>query len=313
MSDDLTFQDTPLYAWLKTNMWYLLGGLGLFLAILLYRESAPRWKHASLAESWQQYRSLSNAPDGLEKLPTHLAAAKEDERIHEWVVYGAARAAAETADADALALLKPELESLAKSSNVMVAGPTGAQRLAEVLLGRVYEGVGVLPKDAAAPAPDGGRVKFTLSVDGTSTYDVVFGLYETQAPTGTAALKAWIDAGRLEDQTARRAGAMTLNLVMDPVSPGTEEEPEAKTEPLMIERQFGYFHSEGTLSTGMLPGKAGEQDQNNLQLALQNAYNLDGQTTVLGKAVEGLQALKDALAVAPPTAVIKVVSAKVLE
>jgi hypothetical protein len=319
MSDDLTFQDTPLYAWLRANVWYLLGGLVLLLAILLYRENAPKWKQASFADSWDQHRALIGDPAGLETLATQLADAKKDERIFEWVVYNAARTAAESANAEALALLKPELEALAQTSEVMIAGPAGSERLAAVLLRNLYQGPGSLPKDPAAPEPDGGRIAITLSQGDTATYDIVVGLYEATAPNGTAALKQWVSEGRFAERTAKPTGSMSLNISLAPTEAGEDAggDGEAAATPaapgLMVERKHGYFHSEGTLAPGILPGKPGEQDVNNLQLALVNSYQMDGQTTVLGKVVEGWQAFKDAVNLAGPTAEFKVVAAKVLE
>jgi hypothetical protein len=63
----------------------------------------------------------------------------------------------------------------------------------------------------------------------------------------------------------------------------------------------------------VVPGKSGVQDENNLQLFLDNSYTMDGQTTVLGKVVEGWQALKDAVEIAGDTAEFKVLSARLLE
>ncbi|MDA1259301.1 MAG: hypothetical protein O3A20_01620 [Planctomycetota bacterium] len=319
MSDDLTFQDTPLYAWLKANVWYLLGGLVVFLAIMLYRENAPKWKFSGLSESWDQHRSLISDPQGMENLAVQLAESKKDERIHQWVVYNAARTASDLSDAAALAILKPELEALAQSSNVMISTPAGQENMASFLLRSLYQGASKLPKDPVAPEPTGGRVSISISLDGVSTYDIILGLYEDIAPDGTTALKQWITDGRFTDQTARRVGDQSLTMTMAALEAAVVEGDENPTvegaeEPaLMIERKYGYFHSEGTLATGMIPGKAGVQDINNLQLALSNSYNMDGQTTVLAKVVEGWQALKDGLELADPSAELKVLSARILE
>lgn len=316
MSDDLTFQDTPLYAWLRRNLWYLLGGVAVFLAILLFREKAPQWEYSGRAKSWDQYRALTSAPDGLEGLAQQLAEARKDDRIFEWLVYSAASAAADSSDEKALALLKPELESLAKTSEIMMAGSAGSQRMAAFLLESLYRDSEGLPKDPAAPEPQGGRIKISLSIDGVKTYDLILGLYEEQAPLGTSALKEWIAAGRFSEQTARRVGEQNLTIALAPIKTEGETGAAAPQEPvkdrLTVERKYGYFHSVGTLSPGMIPGTAGEQDLNNLQLALQNSYNMDGQTTVLAKVVQGLEELQAALDLAGPSATIKVVAAEVL-
>lgn len=308
MSDDLTFQDTPLYGWLRQNMWFLLGGVVLVLGILLYREQAPRWKQNNLAASWDAYRTLAPSFTGLEELQRNLAEAKKDSRIHAWFVFDAVQVASERSDAAALAILKPELEALVAEDSVQIAAESGSVGMAKHLLQSAYATAGQLPKSPIAPAPDGRRVEIVLSLDGTSTYTIVIGLYESTAPLGTGALVRWVEAGRLQDQGARRVGSANLTLSLLPETPAEGVE----IEKVMVERAFGYFHSEGTLAPGILPGQAGEQDPNNLQLAFQNSYNMDGQTTVLGKVVDGWEGLKTAVETAAPNVAIQVVSARVL-
>lgn len=314
MSDDLTFQDTPLYAWLKANAWSLLAGVAILLGILLYRENAPKWKQANLGESWEQFRALAGGSEGLDDLATRLAEAKKDSRIYEWVVYTAANEAAATQDAKALALLKPELESLAKTSTVKLAGATGAESLAASLLRSLYSDGSKLPTDPVAPAPTGSKIKVTLSVGPEKTYDVVYGLYEDVAPNGTAALKKWVTDGRFVDQEARKNGTQSVTWKLVPLpEPETPEGVEApKPAPLMVERQYGVFHFAGTLATGMIPSSVGEQDVNNLILALTDSFSSDGQTTVLGKAVEGFDELKAALELADAGTKIRCVGAELL-
>lgn len=315
MSDNLSFQDTPLYAWLKSNVWLLLGGFVVLLAILLYRENAPAWRQAGFDKSWDKHRALVNSPEGLADLSTRLAESRQDPRIHPWIVFEAAYSAAEVDDQAALALLKPELEALAKNPEVHIAGEAGNTSLAGYLLSTLYGDQGKLPKNPAAPAPDGGRIEITLKGDGDSTYALVVGLYEASAPMGTAALKKWASDGRFTEQSARKVGSLNLNLTLAPLTAGESgaDEPGAEHEPLNLERAFGYFHSEGVLATALVPSKANVQDENNLQIFLGNSYTMDGQTTVLGKVVEGWQALKDALDAAGPTAEFKVVGARLLE
>lgn len=313
MSDDLTFQDTPLYAWLKSNAWLLLGGFVALLAILLYRENAPSWRHSDYVKSWERYEALLNGPDGLDGLEASLAEARKDDRIYPWMVYSAARAAAETKNEKALALLKPELEALARSERILVATDTGRESMASALLRDLYGSESRLPKDPPAPEPDGSRIAITLSADDSKPYEIVIGLYESTAPMGTAALKEWVGAGRLKEQSARKVGTLNLNLTLLPLPTEGEGAAGSAREPLMVERAMGYFHSEGVLATGTSPGAVGVQDENNLQLFLGNSYTMDGQTTVLGKVVEGWQSLKDAVEAGGPNANFKILDARLVE
>lgn len=309
MSDDPTFQDTPLYAWLKANSWYLLGGLALFLAIMLYREKAPGWEYANLSKSWDRYSAFVASPAGLDQLGPRLAEARSDERVYPWMVYGTATVAAQTRNTDALALLKPELEALAKTSTVMVSGESGKESLPTMLLRKLYAGGAVLPQDPEAPEPSGKRIKITLNLGTETSYDVVFGLYEEVAPAGAAALLGWVSEGRFTEQTARLLGN-GLSLTMSPLP---EVEGEEAPPTLLVERAYGYFHSEGTLTTVSLPGEPGVQDQNSIRLLLGDNYSLDGTTTVLGKAVEGWEAFRDAASAADPTVGLKLIRAELLD
>lgn len=306
---DTTFQDTPLYAWLRANAWFLLTGCVLVLGIILYRDNAPAWHRAAQEKSWDSFRAMAPANGDLKDLPAHLAEAKKDERIYPWFVFEATRVASEQADAASLALLKPELQSLAQSCSIMVATPSGPQNMAAYLLGKLSGSEAGLPTDFTNPEPDGGIVEIVVSVNDTNTYTVSFKLYKSLAPAGVAAIQTWVGAGRFENQSARKAGVTGLTLTLAPRVPVEGEEDPTD---LLVERPHGLYHMAGVLSLMQLPGKAGVQDPNAIQILLQDANYQDGFSTVVGRASEGWEAFRTAIGALDGAAAVKVVSARLL-
>lgn len=306
---DTTFQDTPLYAWLRANAWFLLTGCALVLGIILYRDNAPSWHRAAQEKSWDSFRAMAPANGDLKDLPAHLAEAKKDERIYPWFVFEATRVASEQADGASLALLKPELESLAQSCPIMVATPSGPQNMAAYLLSKLSGSDSGLPTDFTNPEPDGGTVEIVVSVNDTNTYTVSFTLYKSLAPSGVEALESWVGAGRFENQSARKVGVsgLTLNL-----APRVPLEGEGDPAELLVERPYGLYHMAGVLSLMQLPGKAGVQDPNAIQILLQDANYQDGFSTVVGKASAGWEAFQAAIGALDGSATIKLVSARLL-
>lgn len=307
---EITFQDTPLYAWLRANAWFLLAGVAIVGGIVTYRNLSADWAVQAREKSWDAYRALATAGPESPSLSARLGEAKADSRIHPWLVMEATRQAAQEGDAEALAVLKPELQSLAQDDSIRIATPGGREGMAAFLLKQLDENAaGVLPSEFISPEPTGRRIEIVLSVGAETTYTIVAGLYEEQCPVGTAALLQWIEAGRLNDQTARLLGTtgVTMNLTKVEVAEGAEAPP-----PIQVERPYGLFHQEGMIGMLQLPGQFGVQDPGAIQLLLMDLFQLDGQATVLGKVLEGLAPLKAALQAADPAAVVKVVSARAL-
>lgn len=307
MSDSPSFQDTPLYAWLHANRWYLLAGVALVVGISVYRHQAPKIRLQGQQASWDQFLTLSEASGDSSSLATRLAQAKSDDRIHAWFVFNAVREAASTNDQAALDLLKPELQSLEARDSVMVATPTGPQKMSTYLLSRLQGGGAPLPKEFPLPEPTGAKVEVSLSVNDTSTYSVTFCLYEEQAPQGARALLSWVDSGRFNEQDARKIGVTGLTLSM-PAVEAVEGSP--TTDPLMVERSYGLFHAPGVLTLMQLPGKGGEQDPNAAQIILSESYYQDGYSTVVGKATDGWEAFASAITALEASAKIRVTSVR---
>ena len=67
----------------------------------------------------------------------------------------------------------------------------------------------------------------------------------------------------MADQSARLIGTtgLTMSLAKLPTPAEGEEAPQ-----LMVERPYGLFHTEGTLSMLQVPGQLGAQDQSAVQL-----------------------------------------------
>lgn len=307
---EITFQDTPLYAWLRANAWFLLAGVAVVGGIVTYRNLSADWAAGAREESWDAYRALAMAGPDSPALSTRLGEAKSDPRIFPWVVMEATRQAAQEGDVEALALLKPELQGLAQDDSIRVATPGGREGMAAFLLRQLEDrGAGALPKDFVSPEPTGRKVEIVVSLGAETTYAIVAGLYEEQCPVGTAAFLSWVEAGRMNDQSARLLGTtgLTMNLTKIEVAEGAEAPPT-----ILVERPYGLFHEEGTIGMLQLPGQFGAQDPGAVQLLLMDLFQLDGQATVLAKVLEGLAPLKAALEAAGPSATVKVVSARAL-
>lgn len=307
---ETTFQDTPLYAWLRANAWFLLAGVAIVGGIIGYRNLSAGLESSGREESWDSFRALSSAEPGGPSLGERLAEAKADPRIHPWVVLEATRQAAAEGDREALALLRPELESLAKEDSIRVATPGGREGMASFLLQQLGSSAGsVLPQEFNSTEPAGRKAEIVLSLGGVDTYTVVVSLYEEQCPAGTAAFLQWIEADRFAGQSARLVGASSLSLSLKKIEAAEGEEAPA---PVTVERPYGLFHEEGILSMLQLPGQFGIQDPNAVQILLVDQFQLDGQATVLGKVTEGLAPLKAAFEAAGPAATVSIVSARAL-
>jgi len=307
---ETTFQDTPLYAWLRANAWFLLAGVAIVAGIVTYRNFNATLGAKSREKSWNAFGALADAAPEGPGLSDRLAQAKADPRIHPWVVMESTRRAAETGDQAALALLRPELQALAADDSIRVATPGGHQGMAAFLLQQIDAKTATpLPAEFNSPVPQGRKIEIVVSTGGTDTYTLVASLYEELSPAGSAALLKWIEAGRLNGQSARPMGGTGLSLSL------LKEEPVEGSEPppaLMVERTYGLFHEEGMICLTQIPGQFGVQDPNTVQVLLMDSFGLDGTSTVVAKVVEGLEPLKAALTTTDATATVSIVSARAL-
>lgn len=307
---ETTFQDTPLYAWLRANAWYLLAGAAIVGGIVTYRNLSTQWADQARQESWDAYRALAGGAADGPALKERLVQAREDALTFPWFVLESTWQAAQSGDQEDLALLRPELEKLSQDSSIRVATVTGQQGMAAYMLRQLDAASGSpLPREFNSLEPQGGKIEIVVSVGPTDTYTLLAQLYEAECSLATSAFLKWIEAGRLAGQSARLMGStgLALNLLKTEVAEG-----EAPPATLMVERPYGLFHEEGMISLVQLPGQFGAQDPNSVQLLLADQFQLDGQATVLAKVVEGMAPLKAALESAGPSAAVAVVSAKTL-
>ena len=210
---ETTFQDTPLYAWLRANALFLLAGVAIVGGIVTYRNLSAKWGAEAREKSWNAYRTLATAgPEG-QDLSSRLGQSRSDPRIHPWVVLEATRQAAQEGDQEALTLLRPELATLAKSDSIRVATAAGSQTMAAFVLQQL-DGASQtrLPQKFKSPEPQGKKIEIVVSVGNVTTYTLVVGLYEEQCPLGTAAFLGWIGGGRMAGQAARVLGTTGLTM-----------------------------------------------------------------------------------------------------
>lgn len=288
----LSFEDTPLFDWLRKNRFFLLGLAVLVVGIQGYNYYAPGLKYAKQAEAWGLYDAIavSLATDFENNLSADLARAEEYPSIYPWIVFAATNQALATSNADAIAILKPKLANLVNDESVSgyKAIPASGEitNIASLLMARVEDQQTHGSKTWTNPEPTGSKVKLVVTASDGSTYEISIGLYEGVAPAASAAFLAAVDNGLLigKDLTAS-GGAVSLR----------DYNPEA-TEALPLERQYGYFHLPGSLATSVVPGEPGQQEPDAWTLFLMDATRNDGGTSVFGSIVEGLEPLQEAVA-----------------
>ena len=300
---ETSFQDTPLYAWLRENRWYLLGGAALVCAIVLYREKLPEWRQAQRGSSWNSFVELSNQPD--RPLPERLDAARGDDRIFPWLVFQEAQQAILSRDEEAMALLRPELERLAAEPGPLVAGPEGPENLAAHLLGQLEPAHPPLPEEFANPTAEGQRVEISLTSSIGDTYSIIASLYSERTPLACGAFLEGAEADLWDGvEIIRSPAALTIQA----------EVPEEDAETVALERPSDLHHLEGTLSMMRSMGATTAQMRKEaFQVLLSPSYGADGATTVFGEVTDGLEELQAALQALPPDATLTVTDVRVLE
>lgn len=288
----LSFEDTPLFDWLRKNRFFLLGLAVLVVGIQGYNYYAPGIKYSKQAEAWGLFETIamSLGEDFDANLSADLARAEAHPSIYPWIVFAATNQALGTDNEMALSTLKPKLSALVNDEKVSgyKAIPESGEvsNIAAVLLARVEDKQSHGIKTWSNPEPTGTKVKMVITDSEGTTYDVVAGLYEGVAPSASTAFLSAIDEGLLigKDVTST-GGAFSLR----------DYNPEA-TDTLPLEREYGYFHMAGALATSVVPGEPSQQEPDALTVYLQDATRSDGSTTVFGSITEGLEALQDAMA-----------------
>ncbi len=287
----LSFEDTPLFDWLKKNRLFLLTLVVLVVGLQGYQYFAPTLKFAKQAKAWGLFANITSelAADFETKLGPDLAQAEEEPIIYPWVLFAAANTAILRGDADAVQIVQPKLEAYAASKEAdawkTLSESGEVTTIAELLLKRMEEFNARDQKSWTNPEPQGSKVKVVLNDASDGVYEITIGLYEDQAPNACATFLAAVEAGRLNDLevTPSPAGLNWSGF-------GSEED-----QPLTVERHFGLFHLAGALSTTPLPGEPGKQMVGALNLLLADNMAMDGATTVFGQVVEGLEALQGLL------------------
>ncbi|MGB0951925.1 MAG: peptidylprolyl isomerase [Planctomycetota bacterium] len=288
----LSFEDTPLFDWLRKNRFFLLGLAVLVVGIQGYNYYAPGIKYSKQAEAWNLFETIaiSLGTDFDANLSADLSRAEAYPTIYPWVVFAATNQALGSDNTLALDTLKPKLSALVQDERVSgyKAIPASGEvtNIAAVLLAQVEDKQSHSVKSWSNPEPTGAKVKIVITDSDGNTYDMVAGLYEGIAPSASSAFITAVDEGLLigKDVTST-GGAFSLR----------DYNPEA-TDSLPLERQYGYFHMAGALATSVVPGEPGQQEPDALTVYLQDATRADGSTTVFGSVTEGLEALQEAMA-----------------
>lgn len=277
--------------WLQQNARALTISAALLLGFSAVMWYLPRAAAADRANSWQSFDTFKQELAQVETdddLNAALLAVEGDERVYPWALAQSVSWAANLQKGEStLALLESKFQALGNNpTGLRVLDGGESKAIAESVSTRLA-GLKELANLEATPVePTGGKVRFTLSDGAASTYELVFQLYEEQAPQACAWLYERIDSGAFAD----------IKLVPGPSSGFQIEElgDSEGEDALIVEKAFGCFHLTGTLCT-MLEngGDPGQQSRTKLQLLGAELYPQDGVTTVLGKIVEGENLLEE--------------------
>jgi hypothetical protein len=299
----MEFEDTPLFDWLKKNRLFLLVLLVGILAIAANERFGPAIRNSAIAKSWDLFQTVTADLNLDENLSSSLQLARDDERIFPWFVFGATKAALLQRNMNALQILRPELEGLQSgdAANLKIASPAGAMSIASFLLERVDEMEAGNTKTFTNPEPTGAAVKFVVTDSLETTYEFTVGTYEDAAPGATELFLTAVEAGTFNTMPLTGFGGRTLKLE----GLGAESSPP-------LERDFGYFHLAGALSTIQKPGEPGEQETDAIQILLEDNTFADGQATVFATITSGMDELKTAITSSDPEVTFTVTSATIL-
>jgi cyclophilin family peptidyl-prolyl cis-trans isomerase len=274
--------------WLQENSRFLI-----LLAVVLLGGGAlgwylPRAKQADLQNSWgllSQFTTELQAAQSYADVNSALLPVQVDDRAYPWALARAVTWAAYKQDAEAIDALEAklgELDSNAAQMKVLEGGQS-APFLA-VLKSRLNGLKAVAEMDPAPAAATGPKIKFTLTSSGGTTYELMYQLYGKSAPQTTAHFLARLESGAFDGATIAPStqGNFQLTGLAEDDAPA-----------LPIEKAFGYFHANGSLSTIIQNGgNPGDQSPSKLQFFGSAQYAQDGITTVLGQLLEGEEILQ---------------------
>lgn len=287
----LSFEDTPLFDWLKKNRLFLLGLTILIVGFQGYQYYAPTLKYSKQANAWSLFDVLVQdmSLDFDANLSPSLLQAEEHPLIYPWVVFTATNTALAIGDEDALATLQPILEKLTsdKDASQWVSLPESGEvtPIASLLLSRVADFKTKGPSVWENPTPSGTSIKMVVTSSKGEAYAVTVGLFEEDAPAASAAFLSAVESGALVGVDVSSFGA---SLSFRDYAPEAEES-------LPLERKHGLYHMAGTLSTTAAPGEPGMQEADSVVVYLQDNFGVDGRSTVFGAITEGFEALRTGL------------------
>lgn len=286
----LSFEDTPLFDWLKKNRFFLLGLTILVVGFQGYQYYAPSLTYAKQAKAWSLFDVLVQdmSLDFEANLAPSLLQAEEYPTIYPWIVFSASNSALARGNMDALETLQPALERLAAddSANRWVSLPDSGEvtSIANILLSRVGDSQSNGPMVWENPTPEGAKVNLVVTSSSGDSYSVSIGLFESAAPAASQAFLEAVNNGALIGVDLSSFGT---TLSFGDYSPENEAG-------IPLERKHGVYHLAGTLSTTTKPGEPGMQEPDSVVVYLQDNFGADGGTTVFGAITEGLESLQEA-------------------
>ena len=189
----------------ETNGWLQQNSRSiLFLAVLLLGGGAvmwylPRATQASMQASWQKYSDFQQAllsVDTPDDPNAALNATQDDVRAYKWSTLAAPSWAARTGQEDEyFAIIQNHLNSITGDDGVKILEEGTSVNIVEATKARVE---GYRKLDALMPdpiEPTGSKIKVTLTNEAGTNFELVYQLYEEQAPVASAWLLGLIDEG----------------------------------------------------------------------------------------------------------------------
>lgn len=301
-SQDPNPTPNPLMDWVLANKVTLAVFLTAVAVIAVMQDQLPKRAEANRRQSWELHgQAIKSLETGISasRIPSILELTREDDRVHPWVVARMVQMAFFQGDRESLQALQPEVDRLVSEgslSGVRVAKDGQAVDILVFLKDQMNAELSQPEIKFSNPEPTGQKVKLTLAADAENSYEITLGLYPDAAPETCKAFLEAVSEGRLVDQEIEFQGEALLRatgMAKEDQDQESDEDSEEEPNSLPLEVKWGYFHYQGALTTQTLIGaESGGQDPDVFSIQLQDQNYSDGNSTVFGKVVEGMEELE---------------------
>lgn len=305
-------KDDSVGGWFRSNRAYYGLLAVLLLASLGYSYLKPKWALQARLDTWALRAEVLASPGGAfapGQIAETLAKASANDQVYGWVLLQGFQDVLSRSDLEALpTLIRASEDFLAAghSTGIQALGPDGPIPALQFALSQglaASSGANASVPETPTPKADSPHIKLSLTINGIEGYEVVVGLFPAAAPAACETFLGQVQAGSWAGKPGQRSGSFGIVFKPEPVAeegliPGEDEATEGRPSPvdtasegLAPEIAYGYFHQPGSLSYAQMSGGPNQVDPESLEFTIQDAYHLDGRTTVFGKVISGLEAL----------------------